>query len=130
MKSYNHMIGRLYMHNMREVLIEGVRPTEDGLYVQFLIKNKWVTVNPKDVAREFLPIEGPVEHERSLATLKELMASNRQLTDLSSVLLNNIRKMEASPNYIGQAKEINEHAKTLIDMERLRLEMIKIVRER
>lgn len=52
------------------------------------------------------------------------------MTALADVLLDNIEKCKNNPAFIEQARAINENARTLIEMQKVKLDMIRLIRER
>jgi hypothetical protein len=123
------MIGNTYLYNAREVIIEDFRMSSDGVYVQFLINNKWVSFEPKDVKKELLIVETNIAKEQRAIVLNEAKAGNKAMVDLGQILLSNIKKLETDATFLDQAKVINDHAKTLIDIQRTRIEIFKLASE-
>ena len=129
MSNYKTMIGKTYLYNAREVIIEDFRMSADGVYVQFLINNKWVSFEPKDVKKELFIVETNIAKEQRAIVLNEAKAGNKAMVDLGQILLSNIKKLETDATFLDQAKVINDHAKTLIDIQRTRIEIFKLANE-
>lgn len=129
MKSFKHMIGKTYMYNTREVVVTDVTITEDDL-VQIHTDKKTYTLEPIAVAREFLPVEvGKKESQRNLLKLSGDDPDSQALRKLSAILMDNIERVQNNSGYIDQAKIINDSAKNLIELQKAKIETIKVLRD-
>ncbi len=48
---------------------------------------------------------------------------------LSAILMENIKKVQADPNYINQAKEIRDNVREIINLGRVEIDMFREVRK-
>lgn len=73
---------------------------------------------------KFLPIEPEKIMPIAFAAFEE---SNKE--SLKNLLMDNIKKIKDDPDFLPQAKGINEQAKTVLAVVKLELEAIKLKRE-
>lgn len=50
-------------------------------------------------------------------------------TALSNILIDNIKKVQDNPAYIGQAKEIRDNVREIVNLARVEIDMIREVRK-
>lgn len=83
----------------------------------------------KDMVDEFLPIEDKGETQSNSAAMQVFQADGGTMTDLTQVFMDNIKKVQKDPAYIEQAKTINGSVKEIINITRLKVDMIREVRK-
>jgi hypothetical protein len=61
--------------------------------------------------------------------IREMIVKENSLSDdLVSILKDNITKLKANPSYINQAKAINNNVNSILNIQKLKLEMVKQMR--
>jgi len=78
------------------------------------------TANLKPVAGEALQ----VVHQAESLPIQTVIGNNGQ--QLADILIGNIKKVQASPGYIPQAKEIASQVREIINLARIEVEMYRI----
>jgi hypothetical protein len=69
----------------------------------------------------------------ALPAIKSLESAKRQvdgmvpLGELADILMDSIRKVKSSAEFIDQARAINDQAKTLVEIAKVRVEALKVV---
>lgn len=122
------MVGGTYLHNGVEHIIRDVEPLGDG-QVRVRTNKKVITVDKSRLRKEFLPVDD-ARREDQLIELYGFQKDETQMTALAEVLLDNIKKCQNNPTFIEQARAINENARTLIEMQKVKIDMLKLIRER
>jgi hypothetical protein len=121
------MIGETFMYRTMTIKIKGTIINGSFIIVKTNVKDltfpneKGIKPNIEDFIQECLPLSSEVE-ERGLSTLQKEI---KPVADLQAILLNNIEKVQQDKDYIGQASAVNEMAKTLIDITKVRISIAK-----
>jgi len=78
---------------------------------------------------EFLKELSEVE-ETNLQIYKETSKGITLVSQMQDVIMDNIKKVQANPDYVPQAKEINKNVNSMIDLAKTQIEMLKIMHEK
>lgn len=76
-----------------------------------------------------------IDGEQALPALVALEQAQQQvgqmvpLGELSDILMDSIRKVKADATFIDQARAINEQAKTVVDIMKVRVEALKVIKD-
>lgn len=124
---FNKMIGNTYLYRTEQYTVMNVIYIEDDLY-DIETDKRTIRMNADLISKEFLPVQSSTRKKNSAALMKYL-PDDKTIVDLSAVLTENIRKLQTDPKFIEQARAINEQAKTLIDLKKLQLDVIKTARD-
>lgn len=128
------MVGNSYLYRGRQVTVKGYG-VSDG---QVRIINQGNTIMfPLDRLDEeldqFMETDDPQAIERADEAKEQAVAvfqnDASQMNKLENVLVDNISKLQEDDKYLEQAKEINSTAKTLLQMSKQKLEMIREIRK-
>lgn len=127
MKDFSQAIGGTFFYHAQERVIRDLYAEKDQLVV---ITNKGtIRIKPDDFKKEFLPVDTDDDRSNAIIVHHGLDADTQVMKSLSEVLMSNIAKVNANPEFIDQARAINESAKTLIDLHKTKIDMIRLVRE-
>ena len=122
------MIGRSYTYKgYRHEVLDATHPEED-LYV-IKTDKRTLRLTEEEVQKDLKPIKEGNRVKDALALRNNVISDGRSLNSLSDILLENIKKVQADPKFIDQARATNETAKTIIDLKRAQLEAIRLARE-
>jgi hypothetical protein len=114
-------MGKTIMYNTRTYKLQSYR-IQDGV-VTIVTDSIWLEFSeasmPKKV-KEFLLVED--EKQIALQTIPK----NKEMIDLKTTLMNNIKNAEKSKDYIPQALAINKSVNTIISLARLELSYLKL----
>ena len=122
--NFNSMIGKVYLFNGAEHRIRLIKPVGKSGDYEVRTNLSTLKVTLKELRRDFLPIDGEGP-SASTAIVKVMRDEIRPMHNLSTILLDNITKIQKDKNYIPQAKAINEQAKTLIGLAKFKLDVLK-----
>lgn len=128
MSQFDKMVGGTYLYKGVELIVRDVELLDDGL-VRIRTNKKIVNIEKGQIHKEFLPVSDS-SRETQLAQYYGFQKDDSQMGKLADVLLENIEKLRNSPAFIEQARVINENARTLIEMQKAKIEMVKLIRER
>lgn len=121
---FEQMIGKTYMYNAKEYIIEGASYSGDYMFVD---TNKKVFRFHKDEvqkkASQFLPIDNTKPAKQAPAGIAPQISSLKTVTES---LIECIEIVKRDPNYIKQANSINSTIKTITQVMRLELDMMKL----
>jgi hypothetical protein len=104
---------------------------------KFIIKTNVTEFSRKlESAEEFLKYWAPatqtglavIDENKQVAVYVEQERS--QADDLIAILKENIAKIQENPGYISQAQAVNENVKSIIDIQKMKLDYIKQVRSK
>lgn len=119
------MVNKPFMYNATEYKILSFKVFSEE--VTLVTDKGWKTFPITKVNAElekFLPIEV----ENTMPVLLTVF-ENGNKKSLRDIILDNIKKIQEDPKYIGQAKALNEQIKTMLAMAKLELESVKLKRE-
>lgn len=122
------MSGRTYLYNGRECTVQQVVHIEDDLFDVHTDQGT-KRVNERDLKKAFLPVHGTNGSGQTMALIRA-MKENMPMTQLSDTLLDTIEKVKADPKYVDQARAINETAKSLIEIGKLQVEIVRTAKGR
>lgn len=123
---YAKMIGKTYLYKAREHTIEDIETQESGLF-KVTTNRTTLKVSEAELA-DFLPVAAEMNGKDKLAIYQKLEAEAIPMSELSTVLMDNIKKLQTDPSFADQARAVNETAKTLIDIAKLKVEIMKMVK--
>jgi len=125
MSSFNSMVGKSYLYRGNEHKIRSVELNGDGRYVVKTDRTE-IKLSAKEIRKEMLPIE---RGETALVLDKYTIESRVQMGSLSDVLMREIEKLQTDPKRIDQARAISETARTLIELKKTEIEMLKLAKD-
>lgn len=122
------MRGKSFLYKGQEHFVKKVTVDEEaGTHVVETDKGT-IRCTSRELVEQFLPIEDEKREPPKLA-LELTHADASQISQLSDIVLASIKKVQNDPEYVAQAHAINEGAKVLIDVKRLVLDAVKIVKD-
>lgn len=127
MTQYRKLIGRTVLYMGKEILIKDIRRMRDDLF-QVVTSDRVINVRSAELKKEFLPIENELEKSESLTLYRGIQLESKEMIGLADTLLATIEKVKEDKAYIDQAESINETAKTLIDLKRAQIELIRLIK--
>lgn len=124
---FEKMIGNTYLYRTEQYTVMNIVYVEDDLY-DVETDRRTIRMNADLISKEFLPVQSPTRKKNTAALMKYL-PDDQSMVNLSAVINENIKKLQTDPKFIEQARAINEQAKTLIDLKKLQLDVIKTARD-
>lgn len=84
----------------------------------------WKKINDKAVAD--LPDRNGQQQQKDSILAKLVEAEQQSTLNLSTIITDNITKVQANKEYIAQAKIVNENIKSLIELSRVKIELLRL----
>jgi len=128
MVALKKMIGKSFLYMGTEYIVKEIAKIEVDLY-RIVTDKRIIRLTWSELQKDFMPIMTAKEKSTGIILYRGLQLETAQLKDLGNILMDNIRKVQENAAYIGQAKSVNESARTLIDLKRTQIEMVKLVKE-
>lgn len=125
MSNFRKMMGATYLYNAREVKVQRIEHVEDDLYDVKPETGKTFRVNAATLKKEFLPVS---DRKGESVALVRAMNENLPMKNLGQTLSETLDKLKSDPKYIDQARAINETAKTMIELGKLQVEIVRTAR--
>jgi len=112
--------GKMTVHSVEESGTFGILKTDTGD----------IRISLEDIDQELqyftlVQANGLVKHP---ALLDMVVQSNSMYTTLQSTLLDTIQKIEKDPGYIPKAAAINETVKSIIDLEKVKVQTLQLLK--
>lgn len=117
------MIGSKFMYHTRPYKIHGYVSVNG--HIEIRTNKQPIKIDKEDLSDElndFLPIEGDFGS-------KEIREDAQKLRNLENKLYENIDKIQDDEEYIKKAKAMTSTADTIINMEKLKIQMLKQIRD-
>jgi hypothetical protein len=128
------MLGHYFMYNNKRVKVESFRPATSKVIIHTDLVN--VPIDYADFDNEiaqFIPVESS---SKEVSTTEAQLPVNKQIptpsviTDnsekLSTLIFENIDKINADPKNIAQASAVNEQVKSFIELGKTQIEMLRL----
>jgi len=119
----NSMIGNMYNYRGRQLTIQGWS-SYDGI-IEILNNGHAIQINKSDInkaLKEFKTVNNPAGNGA-------LPVKTEKLEPIEDILINTIDKLKKEPGYVEQAKAINSSVTNLINIQKLKLQMLKEIRK-
>jgi hypothetical protein len=129
MPSLKKMIGKTFLYMGTEYVVKEIATIEPDLY-RIVTDKRIIRLTWAELQKDFMPVMTAKEKTTGVILYRGLQFETTQLRDLAAVLMENIKKVQADAKFIDQARSINQTAKTLIDLKRTQIEMVKLVKDK
>ncbi len=126
---FSGLIGKNFLYMGKEIHVKDVLWREDDLY-HLVTDGKTIKLTSAEIHSDLQPIVAEQEKNDYLALHQGVNVQVKDIQDLSKTLLENIKKLGTDATFIPQAAAINEQAKTLIEIKRTQIEMVRLLKER
>ena len=103
----------------------------NGEKVQIVTDNGWHEPSYEEVESfldKLLPIKDEYVSETGMAVVQQARVTSSSINVLKSILMDNIKKVQESKDYIPQAQEINHNVKSIIEVAKAEIEVLKIMK--
>ena len=123
----SRMIGRTYLYKSNQIVVNNYALKGDSY--QIATDKNWIDVPVEDI-KEFFDECEIVSNKAELgfAIPKLQIASGDSILNLKEVILSNIKTLQTDKEFIGQASAVNDQIKSFIDLAKVEVEMVKIMR--
>ncbi len=128
MQKLERMIGNTYLFEGRRMLIQDVKINGNKAR---LITDKDEIELPLDALEDYLP-DFHLKESNALARNPEvvevILGGTTMYTKLQDTLLDTLQRIQADPGYIGQASAINDTIKSMIDLEKVKIQTLSLLK--
>lgn len=126
-KQFSGMIGGTYVYRNNEYTIKSIDFEEDENYKVTTLTGKVIRLSGGELLERFVPVRAGTDDSKAVV-LFEKMNTDLSTKTLISTLTDTLEKLKTDPAYIPQARAINETAKTIIDLGKLQVEIVRAVK--
>ena len=111
-----------------EIKIQSIEHQEDDLY-KVITDDKDLLMSEEELIKDFMPVHSQEDENRKLSVVESVMSSNNQMQDIGEILLQNIKKVQDDPEYVDQAKSVNDSVKNFIDIKKTQIEALRVTKD-
>lgn len=116
------MVGGTYLYKRESITIKGVIASEADQLIRIKTDKQDITVSPLHLSgfiSSLLPSSDEQEETRTALVVQQ----SGEIDTLHKILKDSIKKIQEDKEYIGQAKAINNHINTMLNMVKLQMQM-------
>lgn len=129
----SRMIGKSFLVSGDVMLIQNITeaPAVDGetIYSVDFSNGHDVKYSEEELLSDFKPVASEAIITANAHMAKSASKSFDSMDQLSDVLMDTIKKVQQSPEYVPQANAINNAAKGLVEINKTKIEAMKLVHE-
>lgn len=120
------MIGKTVMYRTNNHKILSYK--QDGQRTTVVTDKKWFDFQNGELGK-FLGEVRDVADETGMVVVKNMHPSTIEaIRDLKSILLENIERVRKDKNYVQQANSVNQSSKSIIELAKTEIEMLKLMK--
>lgn len=115
------MVGKTYLYKKQHITIRGVMASDADQLIRIKTNGEDITLSPLTLPlfiSQCLPV---ADEPASVAIVHQ----DSQISNMQEILLDSIKKIQQDKDYVVQAKAINNHVNTLLNMVKLQLQLNK-----
>lgn len=123
------MVGGTYLYKRESITIKGVIASEADQLIRIKTDKQDITVSPLHLSgfiSSLLPSSDEQEETRTALVVQQ----SGEIDTLHKILKDSIKKIQEDKEYIGQAKAINNHINTMLNMVKLQMQMQNMMDKR
>lgn len=120
------MINKRFIHNGVNIRINNINHQESDIY-EIITDKKAFLASEEELVKDFHPLDE--KGEANLELYRGIQFNVSTLDDLSTTLMDNIKKVQEDPKHIDQARATNEIAKAVIDIKKVQIEAIRLMKD-
>jgi|SRR5690606_5653693 len=116
------MVGGTYLYKRESITIKGVIASDADQLIRIKTDKQDITISQLHLS-DFLSALLPVEADHEEATTALQVQQSGEITNMQNILMDSIKKIQQDKEYVGQAKAINNHINTMLNMVKLQMQM-------
>lgn len=123
------MVGGTYLYKRESITIKGVIASDADQLIRIKTDKQDITVSPLHLSgfiSSLLPSSDEQEETRTALVVQQ----SGEIDTLHKILKDSIKKIQEDKEYIGQAKAINNHINTMLNMVKLQMQMQNMMDKR
>ena len=125
------MVGKTWLYKTNQVRILSFRHKEESITI--VTDKDWVETTVYGLAellKDFLEVSQEDSPALENTSLQVIANTRNGLSELRSVLMDNIKTLQGNKEFIPQAKAINNNINTMINMVKLEFQITKEMRSK
>lgn len=122
---FNQMINRVYLFQDKTIHIKRVIHIIDEKYRIVDHSGAELFVQKDDLLMKFKLQGAEVVAPKSIELVESEM---NKMDSIQDILMDTIAKVQNDAGYAGQAKQINESVKSLIELKKTQIEMVRVLK--
>lgn len=122
------MVGGTYLYKRESITIKGVIASEADQLIRIKTDKQDITISPLHLS-DFLASLLPMSEDSAEASTTLIVQQSSEIDNLHNILKDSIKKIQQDKEYVGQAKAINNHINTMLNMVKLQMQM-QIIRDK
>lgn len=123
------MVGGTYLYKRESITIKGVIASDADQLIRIKTDKQDITISPLHLS-DFLASLLPVSDDQEEASTALVVQQSGEIDTLHKILKDSIKKIQEDKEYIGQAKAINNHINTMLNMVKLQMQMQNMMDKR
>lgn len=123
------MVGGTYLYKRESITIKGVIASEADQLIRIKTDKQDITISPLHLS-DFLASLLPMSEDSAKASTTLIVQQSSEIDNLHNILKDSIQKIKEDKEYIGQAKAINNHINTMLNMVKLQMQMQSMMDKR
>jgi virulence-associated protein VagC len=122
------MTGEKYLYGDEKIILQDVDYTDEGIISVFTDKKAYTFTEQE--AERFIKDCELIAGSQELAIIKPLAQQSSDLfASMKTVMEDTINKVKDNPEYVPQAKELNNSVKNMLEMSKQQIDLIKILKK-
>lgn len=125
------MIGNSYQVGNQVIEIKDIRTSKDPDMYRVITPDGEIKATADELINDYIQlkvVKQELPAEEKAIVIRNLDTNLNKMEQLADILFNNITQVKENPEYVPQAKSINESAKQLIELRKTQIEMIKVAK--
>lgn len=123
------MVGGTYLYKRESITIKGVIASDADQLIRIKTDKQDITISPLHLS-DFLASLLPMSEDSAEASTTLIVQQSSEIDNLHNILKDSIKKIQEDKEYIGQAKAINNHINTMLNMVKLQMQMQNMMDKR
>lgn len=123
------MIGKTYVFKGEQYTIRNIEHAHGDKYIVHSDKLD-LQVSDDQLREDFKEVKSQEKELLGVVVHREATKELQHMDSVTTILLDNIKKVQQDPSYIAQAKSVNESVKNLIATKKTQIEVIKLMKEK
>lgn len=116
------MVGGTFLYKRENITIKGVIASDADQLIRIKTDKQDITISPLHLS-DFLASLLPVSDDQEEASTALIVQQSSEIDNLHNILKDSIKKIQQDKEYVGQAKAINNHINTMLNMVKLQMQM-------
>lgn len=127
--SIRNMIGRQFKFEKSLETITEITHKEGDIFIVTLASGRSFPSSEDELKQDFIPVVNAELAKRQADMIQGAANSFAAMDKLTDVLMDTIEKVKADSGYVAQANAINNSVKQVVEINKAKIEAMKLVRD-